>query len=61
MLTSLHIRKNYAGIKLFSKLPSTIKSLNHDIKVLKPGIKYLLCHSFNCVKELPFIGSSEVL
>jgi hypothetical protein len=27
----------YAGIKLFNILPSSIKSLNHHIKVLKPA------------------------
>jgi hypothetical protein len=39
----------YSGIKLFSKLPPYIKSLNHDIKIFKPALKeYLLSHSFCC-------------
>jgi hypothetical protein len=29
----------YVGINLFSTLPPTIKSLNHDIKVFKPALK----------------------
>jgi hypothetical protein len=35
----------YTGIKLLNDLPP-IKSLNHDIKVFKPALKYyLLTHS----------------
>jgi hypothetical protein len=34
-------------MKLFSTLPSSIKSLNHDIKVYKPVLKdYLSSHSY---------------
>jgi hypothetical protein len=49
MLTSLVIRNvYYAGIKLFNTLPSSIKSLNHNIKAFKPALKnYLLCHSYS--------------
>jgi hypothetical protein len=42
----------YAGIKLFSTLPASIKSLNHDMKVFEPAMKdYLLSHSFYSVEE----------
>jgi hypothetical protein len=35
-----------AGMKLFIIFPSSIKSLNHDIKVFKPALKdYLLSQS----------------
>jgi hypothetical protein len=32
----------YAGIELFSILPASIKSLNHDIKVFKLALKHYL-------------------
>jgi hypothetical protein len=36
-----------AGIELFSTLPASIKSLNHDEKVFEPALKdYLLPQSF---------------
>jgi hypothetical protein len=38
----------YSGIKLFNNLPPTIKSLNHDIKKIKPALKeHLLSHSYS--------------
>jgi hypothetical protein len=44
------------GIKLFSTLPDSIKSLNHDIKVFKPALKdYLLSHSFCSIEEFTSI------
>jgi hypothetical protein len=47
-LTSYQKGAYYVGITLFSTLPDSIKSLNHDIKVLKPALKdYLLSHSFS--------------
>jgi hypothetical protein len=40
----------YAEIKLFSTLPSSIKNLNHDIKVFKTTLEdYPLSHSFYSV------------
>jgi hypothetical protein len=46
----------YAGTKLFNTLPSSIKSLNHDIKVFKPALKdCLLSLSFYCVEEFTSI------
>jgi hypothetical protein len=42
----------YAGIKLLNTLPSSIKSLNHDIEILKPALKdYLLSHFLYSVEE----------
>jgi hypothetical protein len=46
-LTSYQIGAYYAGKKLFSTLPDSIKSLNHDINVFKPALKYLLSHSYS--------------
>jgi hypothetical protein len=47
-LTSYHKGAYYAGIKLFSIHPDSIKGLNHDIKVFKPALKdYLLPHSYS--------------
>jgi hypothetical protein len=38
----------YAGNKLFSTLPASIKSLNHDIKVFKLASKdYVLSYSYS--------------
>jgi hypothetical protein len=49
----------YTGIKLFSNLPPTIKSLNHDIKVFKPALKdYLLTHSFFSVDDFTSVENS---
>jgi hypothetical protein len=57
-LTSYQKGAYYAGIKLFSSLPSN-KSLRHDIKVLKPELKnYLLSHSFYSVEEFTSIKNS---
>jgi hypothetical protein len=37
----------YSGIKLFSNLPPTIRSLNHNVQKFKPALKeYLLSHSY---------------
>jgi hypothetical protein len=48
-----------AGIKLFSDLPPTIKSLNHDIKVFKPALKYyLLTYSFYSVDDFTYVENS---
>jgi hypothetical protein len=41
-LTSYQKGAYYAGNKLFSTLPSNIRSLNHDIKAFKPALKYYL-------------------
>jgi hypothetical protein len=47
-LTSYQKGAYYAGIKLFTTLPGSIKSLNHGIKVFKPALKdYLLSHSYS--------------
>jgi hypothetical protein len=55
-LTSYHKGAYYAGIKLFSSLPDSIKSLNHDIKLFQPALKdYLLSHSFYSVEEFTLI------
>jgi hypothetical protein len=55
-LTSYQKDACYAGIKLFNILPDSIKSLNNDIKVLKPALKdYLLSHSFYTVEEFASI------
>jgi hypothetical protein len=59
--TSLNIKKEvyYIGIKLFNNLPPTIKSLNHDIKVLKPALKdYILTHSFYSVDDFTSVENS---
>jgi hypothetical protein len=41
-----------AGIKLFNTLPSSIKSLNNDMKVFKPALKENpLSHSSYSVEE----------
>jgi hypothetical protein len=49
----------YTGIKLFNNLPPTIKSLNHDIKVLKPALKdYLLTHSSYSVDDFTSVENS---
>jgi hypothetical protein len=53
-LTLLNIKKGayYTGIKLFNILPPTIKSLNYDIKVLKPALKdYLFTHAIYSVDD----------
>jgi hypothetical protein len=49
----------YTGIKLFSYLLPTIKSLNHDIKVFKPALKdYFLTHSFYSVDDFTSVENS---
>jgi hypothetical protein len=49
----------YTGIKLFSNLPPTIKSLNHDIKIFKPALKdHLLTHSFYSVDDFTSVENS---
>jgi hypothetical protein len=51
-LTTYQKRSCYARVKLFNTLPSSIKSLNHDIIVFKPALNvYLLCHSLYSVEE----------
>jgi hypothetical protein len=51
-LTSYQKGAYYAGIKLSSTLPDSIKSLNYDIEVFKPTLKdYLLSHSFYYTEE----------
>jgi hypothetical protein len=63
-LTSVNIQKGVycTGIKLFSNLPPTIKSLNHDIKKFKPAIKeYLLSHSVYFVEEFTSTKNSQLL
>ena len=37
--TSCHKDVYYSGIKLFSALPSKIKTSNNDIKLLRPAFK----------------------
>jgi hypothetical protein len=47
-LTSYQEGACCAGIKLFSTLSDSIKSSNHDIKVLKSALKdYILSHSYS--------------
>jgi hypothetical protein len=47
-LSKYQERVYYSGIKLFNNLHPTIKSLNHDIKKIKPRLKeYLLSHSYS--------------
>jgi hypothetical protein len=51
----------YSGIKLFNNLPPNIKSLNHDIKKLKPSLKeYFLSH-FYSVEEFTLAKNSQLL
>jgi hypothetical protein len=51
----------YTGIKLFNNLPTTIKSLNHDIKKFKPALKdYLLFHSYS-IEEFTLTKNSQLL
>jgi hypothetical protein len=55
-LTSYQKGIYYAGIKLFSTLPSSITSLSHDVKVFKPALRdYLLSHSSYSVEEFTLI------
>jgi hypothetical protein len=50
---------HYTSIKLFTNLPPTIKSLNHDIKAFKPAWKdYLLTHSFYSVDDFTSVENS---
>jgi hypothetical protein len=52
----------YSGIKLFSNLPLTIKSLNHNIKKFKPALKeYLLSHSFYSIEECTLTKNAQLL
>jgi hypothetical protein len=52
----------YSGIKLFNNLPPTIKSLNQDIKKIKPALKeYLLSHSFYPTEEFTLAKNSHLL
>jgi hypothetical protein len=53
----------YSGIKLFNNLPPpTIKSLNHDIKKIKPALKeYLISHSFYSIEEFTSTKNSQLL
>jgi hypothetical protein len=41
----------YAGIKLFNTLPSNIKSLSHDIKVVKPALKDFVSSHFCSIEN----------
>jgi hypothetical protein len=55
-LTSYQKGAYYAGIKLFNTLPSSIKSLNHNIRVFKPAMKnYLSSRSSYSVEEFTSI------
>jgi hypothetical protein len=55
-LTSYQKGAYYAGIKKFSTLPDSSKSLNNDIKVFKPALKdYLISQTFYCVEEFTTI------
>jgi hypothetical protein len=47
----------YSGIKLFSNLPCTIKSMNHDIKKIKPA----LSHSFQSIEEFTSTKNFQLL
>jgi hypothetical protein len=52
----------YAGIRLFSTLPSSIKSLNNDVEVCKPALKdYLLSHFFYLAEEFTSIRNYLML
>jgi hypothetical protein len=45
-----------SGIRSFSNLPTTIKNINHNVKILKPALKEcLLSHHFYCVDEFTLI------
>ena len=55
ILTSLSIRSNYTGIKLFNN--NTITSLNSSIKLLK---QHILSHSY-CVDEFTSNENSEAI
>jgi hypothetical protein len=48
----------YAGIKLFSTLPDSIKSLNHDIRVFQPALKDHLFFS-HCIYSVQEFTSVE--
>jgi hypothetical protein len=51
----------YTGIQLFNNLPHTIRSLNHDIKKLKPVLKeYFLSYSYS-VEEFTSTKNSQLL
>jgi hypothetical protein len=51
----------YSGVKLFSKLPHYIKSLNNDLKIFKPALKeYLLSHSFYSLEEFTSTNNSQL-
>jgi hypothetical protein len=51
-----------SGIKLFSNLPPTVKSLNHDIKKCKSSLKeYLLSHSCYSIEEFTLTKNSQLL
>jgi len=42
----------YSGIKIFNRLPLTIKQLSHDIPKFKVALKrFLLTHSFYTLEE----------
>jgi hypothetical protein len=61
-LTSYQKGARYAGIKLFSSLSDSIKSLNHYIKLFKLALKhYLLSHSFSSVEEFTLTENDEIL
>jgi hypothetical protein len=52
----------YFGIKLFNNLPPTIKSMNHNIKKIKPALKeYRLSHSFYSIEEFTLTKNSQLL
>lgn len=40
----------FIGIKLFSNLPPTMKSMNHDTEKFKLALNHLLSHSYSTEK-----------
>jgi hypothetical protein len=50
-----------SGIKLFSKLPPNIKSLNHYISMCKPALKEcLVSHSLYCIEGFTSTKTSQL-
>jgi len=42
----------YFGIRVFNKLPSSVKDLSYDVKHLKLALKrFFLANSFSCLEE----------
>lgn len=58
---SIHQKGIYcAGIKLFSNLSPTIKSLKHDIWVFKLAIHTVLSHSYS-IQEFALVKNIQLL